>query len=285
MLTHTTGVRNIAIGYDAMIDTDGDDITSGSADTVLASEDNIFMGFKSGGGNWCNGVAAAASNQNIAIGNYTMDAVMSGASRNTAIGHSAASAITEGADNVMVGRIAGYTITTGSDNVILGSGADVDASGRAGCIIIGKDLSLNTASDNVVEIGNDSNSLIADLDSVSGTFAVTSDIRIKKDINDVEIGLDFINALRPVTFKKRPTSEYPEEFGVKNPSNESTNKVQTGLIAQEVKVVMDEMDVDFSGWGEGINTKQRLCYETFVMPLIKAVQELSAQVEELKNKQ
>ena len=44
------------------------------------------------------------------------------------------------------------------------------------------------------------------------------------------------------------------------------------------------MDVEFSGWEIGINTKQRLAYGKFVMPLIKAIQELSAKVEELENK-
>ena len=47
---------------------------------------------------------------------------------------------------------------------------------------------------------------------------------------------------------------------------------------------MDDMGAEFSGWSEGINTKQTLAYGKLIMPLIKAVQELSAQVEELKNK-
>ena len=56
------------------------------------------------------------------------------------------------------------------------------------------------------------------------------------------------------------------------------------MIAQEVKSVMDEMGVDFSGWTEGLNTKQGLQYAKFIMPLVKAVQELSAKVTELENK-
>ena len=94
--------------------------------------------------------------------------------------------------------------------------------------------------------------------------------------------LEFINRLRPITYKTKPSSQYPEKFDIKKPSNKSSNKVWDGLIAQEVKEVMDEMDVGFSGWEEGINTKQRLAYGKFVMPLIKAVQELSAKVEELE---
>ena len=44
------------------------------------------------------------------------------------------------------------------------------------------------------------------------------------------------------------------------------------------------MGIEFSGWEEGINTKQRLAYGKFVMPLIKAVQELSAKVAALEAK-
>ena len=61
-----------------------------------------------------------------------------------------------------------------------------------------------------------------------------------------------------------------------------TGKTWDGLIAQEVKQVMDDMDVEFSGWSEGINTKQTLAYGKLVMPLIKAVQELTAKVEALE---
>jgi len=103
-------------------------------------------------------------------------------------------------------------------------------------------------------------------------------------IKDTKLGLEFINKLRPITYKTKPSSEYPKEFGVKEPSKKSSGKTWDGLIAQEVKEVIDEMDVEFSGWEEGVNTKQRLAYGKFVMPLIKAVQELSARIKELEGK-
>ena len=46
---------------------------------------------------------------------------------------------------------------------------------------------------------------------------------------------------------------------------------------------MDKLNVSFSGWDEDENTtKQSLEYPAFVPALIKAVQELSTQVDELK---
>ena len=59
-----------------------------------------------------------------------------------------------------------------------------------------------------------------------------------------------------------------------------------GFIAQEVKSSLDKFNIeDFNGWNEAPDTKiQGISYELFVMPLVKAVQELSAEVKELKEK-
>jgi hypothetical protein len=110
----------MAIGYGAMNDTDGTNITSGSASTVLGSNNNIFIGFDSGGGNWCNGSAAAASNYNVAVGNYTMDGILNGASYNTTVGHGAGSTITQGDYNTLIGAFAGDAITWGGQNTTVG---------------------------------------------------------------------------------------------------------------------------------------------------------------------
>ena len=58
-----------------------------------------------------------------------------------------------------------------------------------------------------------------------------------------------------------------------------------GFIAQEVKQALDEVGVsDFAGWHEQQDGTQGISYEMFVMPLVKAVKELSAKVTELEAK-
>ena len=47
---------------------------------------------------------------------------------------------------------------------------------------------------------------------------------------------------------------------------------------------MDNLNINFSGWDEDPDTRQSLQYSMFIVPLIKAVQELSQQIEELKTK-
>jgi hypothetical protein len=57
-----------------------------------------------------------------------------------------------------------------------------------------------------------------------------------------------------------------------------------GLIAQEVKHVIDAAGVDFAGYVEGDDGLLGLRYEQFIAPLIRAVQELSAKVDALSKK-
>ena len=57
------------------------------------------------------------------------------------------------------------------------------------------------------------------------------------------------------------------------------------MIAQEVKQALDNQGVDtFGGWGEEDDGRQHISFESFVLPLIKAVQQLSKKVEELEAK-
>jgi hypothetical protein len=266
---------NYCFGNRAMLGAD-----EGGSGTI---DYNIAIGFEAlKGGAFSGGNTLT---HNIAIGHWALDDTgTNGVQSTIAIGDHALTACTDGIQNVAIGHSAGNILTTGGTNTIIGYDADVDANDRDGCIVIGAGLSLNTASDNVVEIGNNTNAMTYDLDG--GDITVTSDKRIKTNIKDTKIGLEFINKLRPITYETKPSAEYPEEFNVPEDSQKKTGsgKIWDGLIAQDVKAVMDELDVGFSGWSEGINTKQTLAYGKLVMPLIKAVQELTAKVEALENK-
>ena len=59
-----------------------------------------------------------------------------------------------------------------------------------------------------------------------------------------------------------------------------------GMIAQDVKAALDKAGVDtFGGWSQDERDgSQEISQEMFVHPLIKAVKELSAKVEELDKK-
>jgi hypothetical protein len=145
-------------------------------------------------------------------------------------------------------------------------------------------------SDNAGYIGESSHRWQA-IYAVNGSIQ-TSDKNLKTEITDSALGLDFVKALRPVSYKWISGGkhfEYDEDDDKKsNPTitDVAGKRNHYGLIAQEVKEALG--DTDFGGWvSEDVtdeNATQSLRYDQFIAPLIKAVQELSAEVQTLKTK-
>ena len=117
----------------------------------------------------------------------------------------------------------------------------------------------------------------------------SSDRNLKKEIVDSDLGLDFVNKLRPVRYKFR--------------ENQS-DRPHYGLISQEVRDTINDMKIDFAGYIYGdtkkvavtneetgeVTVKEEqletpfygLRYTEFIGPMLKAIQELSVTVNELK---
>ena len=300
----TTGERNVIIGYQAGLTTtnvDGAVIIGNYAGVSNMTEDadgTVAVG-RSCGTNITSGIGNTAvgygalygeddGDYNTAIGYAALNSQTgtSGTVGNTALGYKAGYAINTGMANTIVGYQAGDGITTGSQNTGIGADVafDVDADNQT-CV----GFQATTDSGNDIAIGNTS------VDEVKGQvdFSTFSDKRIKKDVVNNDLGLDFINLLKPRKFKKVNPNEYPDDIrkpldGQDKEGNKfewtdaQANKVWDGLIAQEVKEAIDKCGTTFSGWNEEKNSKQLLTYSTMVMPLIKAVQELSVKVEDLE---
>lgn len=140
-------------------------------------------------------------------------------------------------------------------------------------------------------IGRPANRMYAGYFSLlyAGTSQITSDIREKTSIENSDLGLDFINMLRPVKYKMIN--------GIKKQVDAEGNPVEDtpgtrwhyGLIAQEVKETLDSYNLDSAMWAvEDFETnpdgRQAISYNQIVSPLIKAVQQLSETVEVLENR-
>jgi len=143
--------------------------------------------------------------------------------------------------------------------------------------------------------------------AANGTIQ-TSDVRDKVDIYDSVLGLDFVRALRPVSYRwavggnEVVRQVFRNADGVEcDPSDDGATPSEIivneregkrrhwGLISQQVKQTLDELNVeDFAGWiltdPSNPDSQQALRYDQFISPLIKAVQELSSKVDELENK-
>ena len=260
----TTGVQNTLIGASA-----GDALTTGTKNAVLGY--NALGAGTTYNGNTAIGWEAlkVANNTDGPDGN------------NVAIGSSAGAAVTSSIKNVLIGVSCAETLRTGSDNVMIGRQADVSASGAANQITIGPGIACDQ--DSQVTIGKASNVVKLEFDT-DATWTRTSDVRKKKNIENSTLGLDFVNDLRPVTFEWKPNNEFPKDFAEYSEENYMTTGVTMhGIIAQEVKSALDKQNVDnFGGWKEDNDGSQRIAQDMFIYPLIKAMQELSAQVDTLK---
>ena len=263
---NSSGARIIAIGHEAY-------------DNADTENDNVAIGFNAIGG------TVAGGEENVIVGNYSGDAITSG-DANTAIGHSAGSQINTGSKNICVGKGAGGSLTNGTDNIVIGHQIQC-TSDNVNSIAFGSDLSAsdNSLSNNFI-FGKASN-IVRNVFTTNASWARNSDLHKKTNIEDDTLGLRFINNLRTVKFNWKPNSEFPKHY---NDYDAEKNHMVTdvrlhGMIAQEVKTALDIEGVDtFGGWSEDEDGSQRISQEMFVHPLIRAVQELSAEVTELKKK-
>jgi hypothetical protein len=120
--------------------------------------------------------------------------------------------------------------------------------------------------------------------AANGTIQ-TSDARQKNTITDSDLGLAFISSLRPVSYKwdvgRNVVSKDDEGNDVITPR--AGVRTHYGLIAQEVKEALG--DKDFGGFIHDSETDEMgLRYDQFISPLIKAIQEQQAMIDELKVK-
>jgi len=338
----TNAQRNVAIGTYAL-----DDATSTQNSVAIGTncgrksgDDCVYIGHSTG--------TAATGASNTVIGKGSFSATCSG-TNNVAIGHSAMSAFT-GSDSIAIGKEAldasssiystavgyqcltgltggalesnsafgyraGLGLDTGQQNLFLGSEADTTDTDGNNQIAIGH--GSVTDGPNKIRLGNSS---IATC-NIQVDWTVDSDERIKENIQDADAGLEFINALRPVSFTRKHPAEWPEEIREKRykvgrnttqdifdeegnltrteeltvstatfdvdtqqaikDEFDSTSRVD-GLIAQEVKAAVESLGVAFNGIDEAASGKMGIQYATLVVPLIKAVQELTARIEQLE---
>ena len=203
---------------------------------------------------------------------------------------------TTGDDNVAMGTVAGRYIT-GNENTCFGNNAGGAITSGSNNVCIG----YNAGDDALAGVTTTSNNII--LGNVSSTnfeckvgLTSGSDLRDKTDIENLPAaaGLNFVKQMRPVTFVWDNRADYYEytrdEQNVRvlktkhdrDHSKKGTDK-QVGFIAQEIKAIEESI-----GWTEDhvVNTKNedsyKLMYDQLIPILVKAIQELEAEVQALK---
>ena len=261
---------NTAVGKGALYDmTTGDSCSAfghEAAENLTTAIHGTFIGRRSAQnlttGSYVTVVGANAAT-NITSGNY-----------NTLIGYGAgdkSNPLTSGANCTMVGALSGPSGSLGNANAENVFGFNISANGTG-----------------TTTLGASGSGLYATHGSTG--WSSVSDERYKKDIVDSEVGLSFINDLRPRNFKWKTCGEIPSdtpkyEEGSDELIHETMTGVMHGFIAQEVKEVIDnhsEVPNNQLIWKQSPDGIQNLSKEELVPVLVKAVQELSAKNDALE---
>ena len=231
--------------------------------------------------------------ENTAIGSKALYSNTTGY-YNTATGFYALHSNIDGGENAGFGEQALRNLTVGSCNTAIGSDVwPMGSTNYSNYTEIGYLVGTSVANpSNRVEIGNTSVSWIGG----QVNFSTYSDKRIKENIKSDVPGLDFINKLKPVTYslnihkqnemtgieKAKGSSDWEGKYDIEQ-------KRMTGFLAQDVAEAAREANYDFSGVDipENENELYSLRYAEFVVPLVKAVQELAEennrQKQQIKN--
>ncbi len=174
---------------------------------------------------------------------------------NTAVGVLALGGNGTGYRNAALGNYAGFTNVSGWGNTFVGPLADVDTDGPVNATAIGYNAIVDAS--NKVVIGN------TDVTVIGGEvgWSAFSDVRGKKAIADLDLGLDFVMALRPVSYQLR----------------NGNGRTDMGFVAQDIEALLGDGYNVLSIGGDADRTLA-LRYTDLIAPLVKAVQEQQATI-------
>jgi len=246
----------------------------GRENTVdISSIGNVHIGWRASGGHVYGG-------NNVCIGmNSSNDLDGTSQVNNTMIGASAGLEHTSGDNNTFIGYLSGpanNAASGGSNNTCLGNGAQISG----------------TAVDNEIVLGNASVSVLR---CAQGSISALSDERDKKDIVELDEGLQTIMSLKPKKFVWDPREievktqiitededKVKEEERVVEfvkPANAGVKDI--GFIAQDLQ----EVDNDFLRLVYDANPdKLEASYGRLVPVLVKAIQELKNELDKKQDK-
>jgi hypothetical protein len=283
----TTGLRNIAIGTDALssITTGNNSVAIGN--NALKNWNNVNVCVAVGTDSLMNNIVGTqntafgfqtlkntTTSNNSAFGYNALNNNLTGTG-NAAFGSLAATTFTSGINNTFIGTQAGYSLTSGNNNVFLGLigiGPTFLSSGDNN-ILIGNIAEPSTPIvSNEITLGNSANTVLR---CAVTSITSLSDVRDKKEVTELSAGLDFVNTLKPVEFIWDDRNE-----------NGKHDVKDFGFIAQDLKKSQEDVAL-----AETLNlvyeqNPERLeaSYGKLVPILVKAIQDLSKEIEILKTK-
>jgi hypothetical protein len=211
------------------------------------------------------GIGAGDISSNSVFGYQTLASNTTGY-KNTAIGYQSGINNTTGSYNTAIGYDSGTGNNSGAYNTFVGASTNANSDSYNYSTALGYDAKITTS--NQIVLGNSS---ITSLNCQVQTITSVSDARDKKNIQPLTNGIAFVDKLNPVKF---------------NWNMRDGGKVdipEMGFIAQDLQQVQQETGIVIPGLVSDINPDRlEASYGTLVPILVKATQDLSKQVNELK---
>lgn len=246
LLSNTTGYTNSAFGNSSLYSNTSGNYNSAFGDQSLRNNTTGYQNSAFGNESLLNN---SAGHDNSAFGINSLKSNTTG-NFNTAYGTTSLSSNTIGNTNSAFGYQSLSANTSGSNNTAIGFSAQVPD---------------GTAS-NQVRIGN----INITYAGIQVAWTITSDRNLKSNISNSNLGLGFISKLRPVSYTRK---------------NDESGKTEYGLIAQEVEETLKQEGAENSAMLTVTdNGEYQLRYNDLLSPMIKAIQELKAENDILKER-
>jgi len=305
---NTTGSQNTALGYQSLIAN-----TTGDSNTALGNQSLVFN--TTGTNNIALGLEALYSNSsgssNIALGNHSLYFNTIG-NRNTALGFQSLPQNTTGSFNTALGYQSLRINTTGTQNTALGyTSLYSNTNGNFNTALGLNSLYSNTSGDlntalgyssgstiidgnNLTLIGNDAeptfgsatnqitlgNNQVTSLRCNVQTITSLSDMRDKKNITDLSLGLDFLMKVKPRLFNWDKREWYDNNISDGTKIQETPT---AGFIAQELDEVQTTENAEWLNLVLKDNPEKLEATSGNLLPvMVKAIQELKVESEKLK---
>lgn len=257
------GRWNTAIGYNSL----------NGENQVVSGHDNTSVGANSlkmnsaGEANTAIGSSVLKNNikgtSNTGVG---MEALVSNSygNYNVALGRGTLLSNTNGNSNTGIGYMALYTNKNGSFNTAIGYGASANVQDLTNTTTVGNGAKVYRS--NLIRFGNEN------VVSIYGQvpFSAINDKRSLENISPLPVGLDLVTKLKPTQYTR---------------IGDSTQKKEWGIVAQDLQQTLNDLDLTHTGIIQSDNTQEQvliLRYTDLIAPMIKAIQELSQENQELK---
>lgn len=286
----TTGSWNTALGYQSLNANTSGNYNTALGHFVMSLNTTGSFNVGIGGQTLYNNISGVA---NVAVGYYALLNNITGGN-NTVLGTNAMEINTSGSDNVAIGKNSLQNNETGFRNTAVGHSSLTQSLGAYNTAI-GYDAGSNvTTGTNLTLIGNNSepssgttqnqvtlgNNSVTSLRCNVQTITSLSDVRDKKNINELSLGLNFLMHLKPREFNWDRREWYENN----NADGTKMESIQTaGFIAQELDSVQNEFNAEWLKLVLKDNPeKWEATYGNLLPVIVKAVQELKNENDLLK---